>query len=160
MCHYYNRDLETNMGIPGSNPFISFVYVYEIIILLRLSEIYNVYIYINSAMPTWKTKEVSAPFPLYTESQGQVPRQGFDFLPGPVVHGAGAKAPGYRTEHGLVSWGGVLNPLSTWGSQTTEHSHQWSAVLSLKIFSKSQPQAVQTIESLFKCLPVLELEEA
>lgn len=145
MCHYNDTDLETNMWIPDSNPFISFVSVYEIIILLKLSE--------TQPCLHEKQRKYPAHFPLHTKTQG---RRWISCQ----VHGAGVKAPGYRTEHSLGSWGGVLNPLSTWGSQTTEHSHQRSAVLFLKIFSKSQSQAVQTIESLFKCLPVLDLKEA
>lgn len=102
-------------------------------------------------------------FPLYSVSQGQVPRWGFDLLPGADVPWSRCKGPwewGLNTVM-VLGWGMDGALLTLWAPRVhTDQSELQVATLVLKIFiSKPWQWAFQAIKPLSKCLPVLELDE-
>lgn len=100
-----------------------------------------------------KNKGGPAPFLLYTVSQG---KGWFLARPGGTMEQVA------RPWLNMIMFSGVGLSM-VWAFAFTEftaHSGQLSAILILKfIFSKSWPSAVQSAQSSFKCLAVLELEE-
>lgn len=128
MYHYYSTDLETNMWICDSYNFITFIYVYEIIMLPEISETQP---YLHE-----KQRRLLPTF-LYMPSKCQ--GKSLISCQAQRYHGAGGKARRY-------CW--TPSCFSGWGCQSFEHLG--FTQITVTLVNVSCP----ILKDLFKILPV------